>query len=168
MILFSNIIFLFTAMVTGSLKAWRRYYQTALYLSYCNLLYNLLCNEYLLWEYHPDWLLNHIVTDLINSIVLLPAAAMLYLHHFPEKGNIKTVLYYLAWIAGFSVLEFFWHLNGVITYDHGWKFPYSIIFYFAMFFAIRLHHRSAGKALLFSLAAVTFLLIVFKVPLWKQ
>ncbi|WP_274365387.1 CBO0543 family protein [Paenibacillus thermotolerans] len=164
MILLTNAAFLTAAIVTGAIKHWRNYYPTVVYLSLCNLLYNFLAKKHLTWQFHPDWLLSHKVSDLLNTFVLLPSAAMLYLHFFPmTKG--KKIAYYLAWVAGFSALEYLWFLFKRITYQHGWSFIWSIGFYFVMFLALRLHYTHLGKALFLSLAVIVFLIIRFDVPI---
>ncbi|TVX99426.1 CBO0543 family protein [Paenibacillus cremeus] len=167
MVLFSNVVFLLAAIISGAIKKWRDYYKTIVYLSFCNLLYNFLCRDYLTWSYHPDFLLSHQTADLVNTLILLPSSAILYLNFFPVIGIGKKVLYYFAWIIGFSTLEYIWYRRGVITYEHGWNILWSIVFYCAMFFSLWLHHRSTGKALIFSLVSVILLLLIFKVPFWK-
>jgi hypothetical protein len=72
MIVLTNAALLLIAVTSGSLKFWEKYYKTALYVSLCNLLYNYLCRDYLIWSFHPDMLLNHKTTDLLNTFVLLP------------------------------------------------------------------------------------------------
>lgn len=164
MILATNLAFFIAAVVSRALKEWKTYYETVIYVSFCNLLYNLLCRDHLTWSYHPDFLLNHTTTDLLNSFVLLPTTTILYLHFYPTK-QAKQIVYYLGWIAGYSAVEYLWFAFGRITYDHGWNFLWSIGFYFAMFYALRAHHTNLKRALLFSLVSVVFLLITFKVPI---
>ncbi|OPH54680.1 hypothetical protein BC351_31180 [Paenibacillus ferrarius] len=167
MILFCNIALLLTSILTGSLKRWQLYYKTVLYLSFCNLLYNVLCSHSLTWSFRSDSLLNHKTTDLLNTFILLPCTAILYLHFFPTSKKRNKFYYYLAWVAGFSAIEYFWYILDLIIYNHGWSFPCSIAFYFAMFYALELHHRNVSKALLFSFFAILFLVIAFKIPIWK-
>ncbi|WP_414813334.1 CBO0543 family protein [Paenibacillus sp. Soil766] len=160
----TNLCFLFATFISRAFKEWKKYYQTMLFVSFCNLMYNLLCHDHLTWVYHPDFLLTHITTDLINTFVLLPSSTLMYLYFFPSKKIIQ-IMYYLGWIALFSVIEGWWHLYGRITYDFGWNFVWSIGFYFVMFYVIRIHHTNLVRALLISLISVVFLIIVFKIPI---
>ncbi|CAG7629361.1 CBO0543 family protein [Paenibacillus allorhizosphaerae] len=165
MILATNVLFVLAALVSGAIKKWKTYYETILFISFCDLLYNLLCKNHLTWAFYPDFLLNHKTTELVNLFVLLPATTMLYLHFFPNHKT-KQFVYYLGWIAGYSVIEFVWFRFGRITYHHGWNFYWSIGFYFAMFYVLRTHHTNLKRALLFSLVAVVLLIITFKIPIW--
>lgn len=165
MILATNVSFLLVAIISGAFKKWKNYYETMIYVSFCNLLYNVLCHDQQTWKYQPDFLLNHKTADLINTFVLLPSSTILYLHFFPMH-KFKKVFYYLGWIAGFSSLEYLWFKFGRISYDEGWNFLWSIGFYFAMFFAIKVHNSNPQKALLFSLVSIAFLLINFKIQFY--
>ncbi|MFC5447311.1 CBO0543 family protein [Paenibacillus aestuarii] len=164
MILTTNLAFLAAQLMSRAMKSWKAYYDTVLFVTCMNLLYNLLCKNYLVWQYHPDLLLNHKTTDLLNSFVLLPAATMLYLHFFPSTKWNKFV-YYLGWIALFAVIELIWVTYGRITYQYGWTFVWSIVFYFCMFYVIAIHSAHRIWALLISLLFICLLLIKFKVPL---
>jgi len=103
MILTTNILFLLATLFSGAYKKWESCYQTILFLSFCNLLYNLLCQDRLLWEYHPYYLLNHTITDLVNTFVLLPCTVTLYTHFFPAN-NLSKAIYYLGWVIGYSFI----------------------------------------------------------------
>lgn len=166
MIMLTNIALLLVAVISGSMKFWEKYYHTLVYVSLCNLLYNFLCQDYLIWSFHPDILLNHKTTDLLNTFVLLPCTTLLYLHFFSYTH--KKLFYYLLWVIGYTALEYAWYLKGNISYDHGWNIWWSSGFYCAMFFAIWLHHNNVKKALLFSLAVIVLLVSVFHVPIWKD
>jgi hypothetical protein len=164
MILVTNVVFLLATIVSGAFKKWKTYYETIIFVSFCNLLYNFLCKDRLTWSYQPDILLNHKTADLVTTLVLLPATITLYLHFFPTN-KLKKIFYYLGWIAGFSALEYIWYLFGYITYNYGWNLLWSIGFYFVMFYTIILHHTNLKIALLLSLFSVVFLVITFKIPI---
>lgn len=166
MILFSNIAFLAVSIGTGAIKEWRRYYPTLLYVALCNLLYNVLCLNNLVWSFHPQLLLTHKSADLVNTFVLLPMMTILYLHFFPENGK-RARYYYTGWVLGFSALESVWYWSGAISYHGGWGLLWSLGFNFAMFFALRLHYKNVGWALWFSLFSTLFLIVVFHVSIWE-
>lgn len=166
MILFTDLAFLAVAIMTGAIKHWQKYYATVLFVSFSNLLYNLICKDYLTWSFHPDFLLNRTSVEVLNSLVLLPSVTILYLYFFPKDAQ-KVYIYYLGWIALFFTAEYIWFLYSRISYHRGWNLVWSIVFYFAMFLVIRLHHTSRAKAILFSFAFVVFLLTTFKITFWK-
>ncbi|UKS25428.1 hypothetical protein LOZ80_28100 [Paenibacillus sp. HWE-109] len=163
MILLTNAAFMLTVIITKAYKKWHVYYATMLFVAFCNLIYNFLCHDYLIWTFRPDLLINHRMTDLVNTFVLLPATTLLYLHFYPEQ-TAKKYIYFVSWISGFSIIEYIWYVSGRITYQHGWTIVWSIGFYFAMFLTIRLHHTKRITALVFSFACALFLILFFKVP----
>ncbi|MDD9266929.1 CBO0543 family protein [Paenibacillus sp. GCM10023248] len=164
MILITNLLFLAAALATGARKEWQKYYDVMLFVSLCNLLYNFLCYDYMIWAFHPDFLLSHKTADLLNTFILLPSAVLLYLHFYPAAALSKRI-YYFIWVAGFSTIEFIWHAFGRIAYEHGWNIYWSIAFYFTMFGTIRLLHTRRKAGLLVSLISVVFLVIYYRVPL---
>ncbi|TLS50683.1 hypothetical protein FE782_18435 [Paenibacillus antri] len=166
MIILSNAALLTAALVTGAAKRWRQYYNTILFVSLSNLLYNFLCHDRLTWMFQPESLLSHKVADLMNTFILLPCTAILYLHHFPSEGTIaRKSAYYALWVAGFSALEWIWQWRGIIVYDHAWTYYWSVGFYVVMFAMLRLHHTHTERALLYSALVVMFLVARFEVPL---
>ncbi|WP_309122820.1 CBO0543 family protein [Paenibacillus sp.] len=166
MILLSNAALLTAALVTGAGKRWRQYYDTILFVSLSNLLYNFLCHNRLTWTFQPESLLSHKVADLINTFVLLPCTAILYLHHFPSAATTaKKSAYYAVWVGAFSAMEWVWQWKGVIVYDHEWTYYWSVGFYVVMFAILRLHHTRPERALLYSAIVVLFLIGRFQVPL---
>lgn len=166
MILATNVLFVLTVLFTGVWRKWRNYYDTILLVSFWNVFYNFICQDYLTWEFRPEVLLAHKVADLVNTFVLLPSATLLYLKFFPLR-RMRQLFYYFAWVAGFSALEGIWLLWGVIAYQHGWNWWWSVAFYFVMFAVMLLHDRRKGWALAVCAVCVVLLLIYFDVPLRK-
>ena len=166
MILFANAVLLTTAFVTGAARRWRDFYNTVLFVSFCNLLYNVLCRERMTWIFEPEALLSHKAADLLNTFVLLPATTMVYLYYFPASASVfRKLSYYFLWVLGYSALEFAWFRVGTIRYANEWSFLWSVGFYLAMFFMTRLHHTRPGRALVCSVVVVVFLVARFDVPL---
>jgi hypothetical protein len=163
-ILITNLLFVIAVIVSRAFKQWNKYYDVMLFVSFCNLLYNFLCHDYLTWLFHPDLLLTHKTADFMNTLLLLPSTTLLYLHFFPAAKR-NQVIYYFSWVIGFSALEFLWYSYGRITYHHGWHFVWSIAFYFFMFLTIRLLHSHRVIGLLVSAGTVAFLIIYFQIPL---
>ncbi|OXM85597.1 CBO0543 family protein [Paenibacillus rigui] len=165
MILFTNFAFLAAVLLTGAGRQWKTYYVTYTFVSLCNLLYNLLCQNHLTWSFHPELLINHKIADLLNTFVLLPSITILYLYYYPSR-KLTKFFYYFGWVIGLTLLESIWFMYGRITYDRGWSILWSFGFYLVMFYVIKLHQTNLKKALLLSLGSVIFLILVFKIPLW--
>lgn len=163
MILIKNLLFVIAVLISRAYKQWNKFYDVMLFVSFCNLLYNFLCHGYLTWSFHPDRLLDHKSTDLMNTFILLPSTTLLYLTFFPAAKR-NQVYYYLMWIIGYSALEYLWYSYGRITYHHGWNIIWSIAFYFFMFLTIRLLHSNRAAGLLLSAVTVACLVIYFHIP----
>ncbi|MFC4104037.1 CBO0543 family protein [Paenibacillus xanthanilyticus] len=164
MILVTNVLFALAVLFTGAWRRWRKYYDTILLVSFWNVFYNFICHDYLTWKFQPDFLLAHKPADMTNTFVLLPSVTLLYLGFFPSRRK-PMLVYYIAWVAGFSALEGSWMLSGYISYEHGWSLWWSVAFYFVMFAIIPLHARRKGWALAACAVFVLFLLLYFDVPM---
>ncbi|WP_426454692.1 CBO0543 family protein [Paenibacillus sp. S-38] len=163
MILLTNVILLFLTLITKVIRKWKVYYSTLLFVPMVNGLYNTLCADKLPWSYE-DSLLSHKAIEMLDTLILLPGTTILYLHFYPQN-NYKQ-LYYLGWIAVYTAVEYTWHLGGHIQYEHGWNLYWSLLFYFAMFLAVRLHQTRAIAAWCFSIAYTSFLMAVFDISLF--
>lgn len=149
----------------ANLQKWRLYHSTLLYICAVNLLYNFLCANYDLWKYKPDIYSNHTLTEVGNSVILLPAIAFIFLSHYPEKqGNKKVLLYYLKWVFLSFLIETIFVYFGKITFHHGYKFWMEPFFYFIMYTFIRLHYKHPLLTYILSVFVVIILLLIFKIP----
>ncbi|MCZ8522045.1 MULTISPECIES: CBO0543 family protein [Paenibacillus] len=166
MVILTNLAFLFWALASKAYKQWRTYYPTLVFVPFVNAMYNVLCADYLPWFYQSDSLLSHKAIDLINTFILLPCTALLYLHYFPGRQRIQ-LWYYLGWISFFTLIEYAWHAQGLIQYNIGWNLYWSILFYFAMFLAIVLHDRRPLMSLFFSFSFAASLLAIFRIRFWE-
>ncbi|TYP78077.1 CBO0543 family protein [Paenibacillus methanolicus] len=166
MILVMNVLFALAVLLTGTWRKWRDYYDTILLVSFWNVFYNFICHDYLTWKFHPDFLLAHKPADMTNTFVLLPATTLLYLRFFPFR-RVRQLVFYFAWVAGYSALEGIWLLTGYISYEHGWSLWWSVAFYFVMFAVMLLHDRRKGWALAACAVCVVFLIMYFDVPMQK-
>ena len=160
--------FLFIGMVWkwGDWRNWGKYYPTILFVWVCNLLYNFLCYDYYLWKWSPDWLSNHIQTDLIYIFITVPAIALLYLSRYPEQCPFKKkFMYFSSWVLVFVLIEVVWLWFDKLIYYHGWTLGWSFVFYIIMFLIIRIHYTKPLIAIPLTLLAVIFFIWVFKIPL---
>lgn len=159
---------LFSAAVwKGNWRHWEKYIHTIFYVIICNLLYNILCNNHLLWKYHPDLLpKSHTIVELLYSFINLPAVTLLFLTHYPfSKKYSKQMSYIIAWIIGSIVIEYpFYKLNRLLLLN-GYKYWMEIIFYTLMYSMIRLHYTRPLWTYGFSLFIIVIMLWYFKVPI---
>ena len=75
----------------GGLKNWKKYHATILFLWFGDLLYNVICYQYIMWQYKESifaetFLTNHIVITLLIMFVSYPATVLIYLGRFPQKS----------------------------------------------------------------------------------
>lgn len=158
------IVALVFLLVTKSYRAWKRYYPTVLYFSGFSLLYPLICNGYLMWDYPSRLWLDDKIVHLINASILFPCTALVYLTHMPRKRTQKA-LYYVGWVLLYSLMEWMWRNNGEIAYGHGWGLTYSILFDVIMFFMFALHDKRPEIALPISYGFLAAFIFWFRVPM---
>ncbi|MCZ8521870.1 MULTISPECIES: CBO0543 family protein [Paenibacillus] len=165
MVLLSNFSLLLIVMISRSYRRWREYYPTMLFVPLVNALYNLIFANNRPWEFQSEFPLSHRAVDFVNTVVLQPCTVLLFLVYFPRQP-MKRLLYYLGWVIFFSLLELIWHKQDLIAYQYGWSILWSVLFYFAMFLAIPLHHNKTLAGLLFSLAFALCLMAIFRIPVF--
>jgi hypothetical protein len=165
-----NGLFLLAAIRWGDWKNWSKYHSTILFLWYGDLLYNVLCRDYKMWEYNESifagsLLSNHTIITLLIMFVAYPATVLIYLGKFPQKFY-KIVLWIVLWVILFSFVEFinlrYLHL---ISHHNGWSIQWSIVFNLILFPMLYFHYRYPLLALLISFPIVLLLLVYFHVPI---
>ena len=165
-----NGLFLVAGLKWGDWKNWRKYHSTILFLWFGDLLYNVLCYEYIMWKYKENIfaqtvLTNHIIISLLIMFVAYPAMVLIYLGRFPES-KWKAVVWVLLWVTVFSTIEFInLRFLNLITHHHGWTMMWSVIFNLILFPMLRFHYKKPGMALLLSIPIVFFFVYYFKVPI---
>ncbi|MDR6121146.1 hypothetical protein QFZ87_000743 [Bacillus sp. SLBN-46] len=159
-------ILLLAAIRKGDWRHWRKYHHTILYIVICNLLYNFLCRDHLLWKQNPDLLPeSHAIVDLIYTFIALPAVTLIYLTHYPFKtSNGKQVQYMLWWILGSLVVEYPYYKMGRLLLQHGYHFWMEPIFYTAMYTMLRLHFTRPLLTYGISTIVIVLLLQYFHIP----
>ncbi|WP_226665321.1 CBO0543 family protein [Metabacillus litoralis] len=149
----------------ANLREWKNYHPTLLYICVINLLYNFLLANYDLWKYQPDFYSNHSLTEVGNSIILLPAIAYIFLTYYPENQGMRKILkYYLKWIVWSLVIESVYVYFGKITFHHGYKFWMEPFFYILMYTFVRLHYKKPLLTYFLSVIVVLLLLWIFDIP----
>ncbi len=162
----------YLSLILGAVAFWKgdfknvpKYHTTILYVSLLVLLYNFICDDYLLWQLHGVFPFDsHSVIDLIHGFIMLPLVTLLYLSHHPE-GSIKEQLVYIVKWSIISVsVEFIFYYLGFITFHNGYQFFMEFLFYPYMFIMLRLHHLFPFRTYVLSIFTIILLIIFFKVP----
>ncbi|WP_273127371.1 CBO0543 family protein [Bacillus weihaiensis] len=147
-------------------KQWKDFHPTLLYVCVLNLLYNYITANYQLWKLHPDFFSNHSITDIMNSIILLPAMSFLFLSHYPKNKEKKAIiLYYIKWIIGSVLIESIFVVTNRISFHNGYHFWMEPFFYTLMFTFIRLHYKRPLLTYVLSCLVVLFFIWYFNVPI---
>jgi hypothetical protein len=147
-------------------RNWQQYHSTLLYIGFCNLLYNLLCQDYLLWKYKPDFLLNHQLTDLVYTIIILPSIAFVYLSNYPDTAKKKQkVFYIIKWVTGSLLVEGIFLLSGHLDLRYGYEYWMEVFFYPCMYIMLKLHLTRPLTAYALSILVIVFMMALFNVPL---
>lgn len=157
----------FFALWKGNWREWEKYTHTIFYVIICNLLYNVLCQDHLLWEYNPDFLPeSHVLVDIIYSFISLPALTLLFLTFYPYSKPIsKQIRYLLIWVISSLAVEYpFIHYERLVL-NHGYKYWMDFFFYIVMYGMIRLHYSRPFLTYGISVLIISFMLWYFNVPI---
>jgi hypothetical protein len=165
-----NGIFLGASLRWGDWRNWRKYHSTILFLWFGDLLYNVLCHDYRMWEYKEsifaeNLLSNHTIISLLIMFVAYPATVLIYLSKFP-KGTYKSISWILFWVTLYSLIEYInlKYLN-LVSHQNGWTIGWSVLFNLILFPMLWLHFKKPIIALLTSIPIILFFVIYFNVPI---
>ena len=162
----AGIIWLSVTYKYGDWKHLRHYYPTILFFGFGDLLYNLLFRNNLLWFYIPQYSwLPHSIINLYYILVIFPCTILLYLPHYP-KPFYAQIVYVLFWITLYSVLEWFFTVNGAFGYQHGWSFWWSVLLNCFMFPLLKIHHEKPLIVMPIFIILLFFLMYLFDVSLF--
>jgi hypothetical protein len=159
-------LMLLLAYYKGNWREWNKYHLTIFYVIICNLLYNHLCQNMMLWEYKPDFHpKSHIIVDILYSFINLPAITLLFLTFYPFSGSGKKKLRYLVLWAGASMLvEYPFYKSGRLLLQNGYEYWMDALFYMAMYGSIRLHFTRPFLTYFVSVLITIFMMWIFKIP----
>jgi hypothetical protein len=151
----------------GNWRKWQLYAQTIAYVIICNQFYNVICNDYLLWQYKADLLPNkHIIVEIFYTFINLPAVTLLFLSHYPfSEPKTKQLRYIALWVIGSMIVELPFIEYKRLVLNHGYKYWMDILFYTAMFGLIRLHYTRPLLTYGLSTICIVFMIWYFQVPL---
>jgi hypothetical protein len=166
-----NGLFLIAGVKWGDWRNWSKYHSTILFFWFGDLLYNVLCKNYLMWEYKEtifgqSLLPNHLAVSLLIMFVAYPATVIIYLGNIPKDTN-RMVLWLFFWVTLYSLVEYInlRYLN-LVSHHHGWAMGWSVLFNLIIFSMLLLHNKHPIAALLVSIPIIIFFVIYFKVPIY--
>lgn len=162
-----NLFIIFAVWKWADYKNWQKYHATMLFLSFINLVYAVISFHAgaFLWQTKEDFPLNHVVSELAYTMILLPCTVLLFLSNYP-KNPVKVVIHFLKYIFIYSAVEAVMVKTGRMVYDHSWNILYSVIFYFLMFPAIIIHYRRPILAYIIFVLITIFGVWAFKLPVY--
>ncbi|MFP5114117.1 CBO0543 family protein [Bacillaceae bacterium C204] len=162
-----TIILIIVVFWKGDWRHWQKYILTIYYVVTCNLLYNLLCKDHMLWKHNPDILpKSHTLVDLLYTFIVLPAMVLLFLSHYPfsnSKG--KQVRYIVLWVVGSLIVEYPFYKMHRIILNNGYDYWMEPFFYTLMYSMIRLHYSRPFLTYGLSIVVIVFMLHYFNVSI---
>lgn len=162
-----SIVFGIAFLIRRAYRHCRKYYATILYVSATALLYTLICRGYLLWRFPSWWIFNDKTLNLVQAALLLPCSTVLYLHYYSGHKWRRILCFVLFWglYVVYELLLIWCH--GII-YDHGWRFGWSVFIDFSMFVLVTVHARRRRTAIIISACIIVFLVLWFRVPVFRN
>lgn len=158
-----GIVTILAVWIKGDYRYWREYHAPMQYIAGANLMYNFLCANYLLWKFNPDLISNHTLTEVVYTLIVFPATALMFLARYPKTPK-KIFLHYLTWFSIYVGFEIIFLYLDKIYYQHGWTLLWSAAFVAVMFPMLRLFYTRPLLAYLLSIPISIFLIWYFKVP----
>ena len=147
-----------------TLKNLHKHLGSILYVCSFNLLYYILCKDYILWDFKPKKV-NSIVIRIIHLLFIMPLIVLLYLEHIPSKKG-DQFIYIVKWVTSSAVIEYIGQkVFKMIYFDNGWHMGWSICIYAKMYLFSILFKKYPLSILTTSFGFTAYLLYKFKVPL---
>jgi hypothetical protein len=158
---------LLLAAIKGNWREWKKYHLTIFYVIICNLLYNTLAQNKLLWEYYPDFYpKSHIIVEILYSFINLPAVTLIFLTFYPFSSNKTMKIRYIAlWSLASFVIEFPFYKFGRLLLQNGYEYWMDFFFYVMMYSMIRLHVSRPFVTYILSAIVSAGMLWLFNIPL---
>lgn len=147
----------------GDWRNWRLYYPTILFFWCGDLIGFLVFHDHLLWEFKSN-ILSHDAIDMIEMLFIFTCTTILFLQYYPKKFT-KQIVYILLWVFIYSILEWAFHLFGVIVYHYGWSIWWSLSHNIYQFIFLRLHHKKPILAWILAFITLGITMVIFKVSI---
>lgn len=143
-------------------KHWAAYHTTILYGSLMIVLYDFICQDYLLWKHSSFPFYSHFAGELIHAFIIMPCIVLLFLHNFSEQ---KKLLYILKWALISFFIEGAFVVTDSITFHNGYRYIYDLPFYSVMYLMFYLHHKRPILTYGLSIFIIIGLIFLFDVKL---
>ncbi|EPZ50905.1 MULTISPECIES: CBO0543 family protein [Alicyclobacillus] len=160
----SMLIWMIAAWKWVDWRQWRKYQATILYFLLGDIAYCYITRDYPLWRHVPVPTFTSETGAELAPLVVYASTLLIYLTRFP-RGRWKAVAWTALFVGMYVVAETVLHYIGVMQYDHGWRWLYSVLFSAMMIPMMRLHSQHPLICYLLSAPIPVFLIIVFKVPM---
>ncbi len=137
-----------------------------LYVSFFGLLYNILCKNYLMWDFKPtfQYLNNRKIIRTLHIFIINPLLILSYLSTIPDSIWNK-ILYTGKWIISSTLVEWMGlRIFKVIFFNNGWNLGWSMLIYVKMYFLSYYMTKKPLLTWMLSFVSTIFFLIRFKVP----
>ncbi|SHI21848.1 CBO0543 family protein [Desulfosporosinus lacus] len=158
-------IWIIAGYIWGDWRNWSKYYSTILIFSSGNIVYNLVSNEYTLWDYTPTFV-NSSVISLVMALTVFPSTVLIFIYHYPNyRSRIIKCIYIFSWSVLYTLIELIFNLLGLIYYEHGWNLKWSFCFNMLTFPLLLLHWRKPPLAWLGIVVLGISLIFLFNIPL---
>lgn len=148
----------------GDWRHWRKYHSTILFFVLCDTFYYYATYTYRLWSLQPTWPLRSEMITLVGEFIVFASTTLIFLGRYPE-GRLIAPLWTLLWIFIYTMNEWGLRITGTITYNHGWRLFYSLLFNVLMFVFLRLHNKKPLLTYGLSIPITVLLLVLFRIPI---
>ena len=147
----------------GDCRNWRSYYPTILFLIAGDLIYLYVTSAKPLWLYTPT-LISGTIATLIVALVIYPCTILIFLPTYPKSGALKKTGYIMGWVCLYAILEYLGLMYNYMQHFNGWNFVHSVLFDFALFPLLLIHHRNPSVAWLLAVIIGFGISFIFKLP----
>ncbi|MDZ5474486.1 CBO0543 family protein [Bacillus sp. 31A1R] len=154
------ILLLAASFIWGNWSRWRELLPTFYYLSFMNLFYEFIGNEYKhLWKLESN-ITNEFLTICIYNFIVYPCIIVLFFGNLPTE-KAKTIISLIKWIIVSVIIEYIALKLGYIKYLNGWNVYWTCFFWATMYPMLILHNRKPLAAIGLSFVFIAFYLYIF-------
>ena len=151
-------------------KTWRyvsKYCLCIFYVSFFNLIYYILCKDFLMWDFKSRIFKPKVIRAL-HILIINPLLMLLYLSNVP-KSFLKKVIYISKWVLISTCIEWIGKKKfKMLFFDHGWHLGWSMCIYIKLYIFSLLMIKRPLLTWIFSIISTVYFLYIFKVPLKKN
>ena len=164
------ILALFLLILNIKRKTWRyvsKFRLCIFYVSFFNLIYYILCKDFLMWDFKSKVLKPKVIRCL-HILVIDPLLILLYLSDIP-KPFLERVIYISKWVVISTFIEWIGKKKfKMLFFDNGWHIGWSMWIYIKMYICSLLMIKRPLLTWIISIISTVHFLYIFKVPLKKN